>query len=213
MAERKMTGGNVKFLTRIAILFYVTLIMFISCFVLLLVLNYIDVQPLINMVTVMYSDEALRMTFAIGACALLFLNYVFYRAFTGSSRAEKTIAFDNPAGRVSVSLGAIEDLTKRVIGRIAEVREVKSKISASKKGLLIRIKLILRAEGSIPEVTSRVQELVKRKVQSTIGLDEPIEVAIFVGKILPDQGREKEPIKKEDLQKDQQNIPFQGYRA
>jgi uncharacterized alkaline shock family protein YloU len=74
--------------------------------------------------------------------------------------------------------------------------------------------LILRAEGSIPEVTSRVQDLVKKKVQNTIGLDESIEVAIFVGKILPDQGKEKTVSKKEEPEEEkQQNVPFQGYRA
>ena len=206
-----------KFLTRIAVLFYVILVMFLSSFILLFVLNYIEMRNIINLLALIYYDEALRMIFAVASCALLFLNYVFYRAFTVNIGREKTIAFDNPAGRVSVSLGAIEDLTKRVVSRISEVREVKSKISASKKGLHIKIKLILRAEGSIPEVTSRVQELVKRKVQDTIGLDEPIEVAIFVGKILPDQGgKEKRPPKKEDVKKEpeqNQNIPFQGYRA
>ena len=209
-----MTGGKVKFLTRMAVLFYVTLILFLSSFILLFVLNYLDIKSVMNLLTVIYHDEAMRMAYALGACVLLFLNFIFYRTFTVNVHKEKTIAFDNPAGRVSVSLGAIEELTKRVISRTSEVREVKSKISVSKKGLLIKIKLILRAEGSIPEVTSRVQELVKRKVQDAIGLDEPIEVAIFVGKILPDQGKEKLPPKKEEPQKESpQNVPFQGYRA
>lgn len=203
-----------KFLTRIAVLFYVTFVLFLSAFVLLFVLNYIEIQNVLNMLTIVYYDEAFRMVFALAACALLFLNYIFYRAFTVNIHREKTIAFDNPAGRVSVSLGAIEDLTKRIVSRISEVREVRSKISASKKGLQIKIKLILRAEGSIPEVTSRVQDLVKKKIQDTIGLDEPIEVAIFVGKILPDQGKEKHASKKEESEKkSEQNIPFQGYRA
>lgn len=204
-----------KFLTRLAVLFYVILILFLGSFVLLFVLNYIDMRNIMMLMVVIASDETLRMAFAAGACALLFLNYVFYRSFTVSVQREKTIAFDNPAGRVSVSLAAIEELTKRIIGRLNEVREVRSKISASKKGLLIKIKLILRAEGSIPEVTSRVQEIVKRKVQDTIGLDEPIEVAIFVGKILPDQSKEKKAPKKEEAPKEQpqQNVPFQGYRA
>jgi uncharacterized alkaline shock family protein YloU len=204
----------VKFLTRIAVLFYVTFVMFLSAFVLLFVLNYIDMQSVLNMLTMIYFDEALRMIFAVAACALLFLNFIFYRAFTVNIHREKTIAFDNPAGRVSVSLGAIEDLTKRVVSRISEVREVRSKISASKKGLQIKIRLILRAEGSIPEVTSRVQDLVKRQVQDTVGLDEPIEVAIFVGKILPDQRGEKRMPKKDETKKESdQNVPFQGYRA
>jgi len=101
------------------------------------------------------------------------------------------IAFDNPGGRVSVSLNAIEELIKRIISRFSEVREVKSRVSVSRKGLHIKVRLILRAEGSIPEVTSRVQDAVKSKIQDTIGIDEPIDVAIYVGKILPDQGKEK----------------------
>jgi len=204
----------VKFLTRIAVLFYVTLIIFLSSLVLLIAFNYIDLRNVLGLIVLVHYDETLRMIFAIGAGALLLLNFMFYQIFTVNVRKEKIIAFDNPAGRVSVSLVAIEDLTKRIISRVSEVREVKSNISVSKKGLQIRIKLILRAEGSIPEVTSRVQELVKRKIQDTIGLDEPIEVAIYVGKILPDQEKEKSRPKKENAQKEpEQNVPFQGYRA
>ncbi len=203
-----------KFLTRMVVLFYVTLIIYLSSFVLLFVFNYIDIYNVFNFLTVVYLDETARMVFAVVAGAMLFLNYIFYRIFTVNIHKEKTIAFDNPAGRVGVSLVAIEDLTKRVISRMSEVREVKSRISVSKRGLQIKIKLILRAEGSIPEVTSRVQELVKRKVQDTIGLDEPIEVAIYVGKILPDQGKEKRSPKKEEASKEsEKSVPFPGYRA
>jgi len=176
-----------KFLTRIAVLFFVTLILFFSSFMLLFVFNYIELRSVLNMFTMIYFDETLRMFFAVSAGVLLILNFAFYRMFTVSIRKEGTIAFDNPDGRVSVSLGAIEELTKRVIAKVAEVHDVKSKISASKKGLQIKIRLVLKAEKSIPEVTSRVQELVKRRVQNAIGLDEPINVSIYVGRILPDQ--------------------------
>lgn len=203
-----------KFLTRIAVLFYVTMVLFLSSFVLLFVLNQIEVSGVLNLLSLIYFDETLRFIFAVMAVVLLFFNYIFYQTFTVNVHKGKTIAFDNPSGRVSVSLGAIEELTKRVISKTPEVREVKSKISVSKKGLLIKITLILRVEGSIPELTSRVQELVKKKVQDAIGLDEPIDVAIYVGKIISDQGKEKRPPKKEEAQKElERNVPFQGYRA
>ena len=140
----------------------------------------------------------------------------FYQTFTVSSQRGGVIAFDNPSGRVNVSLLAIEELIKRVTVKTPEVREVKSKVSASKRGLHIKIKmLMLKAEGSIPEITSRVQELVKKRVQEAIGLDEPIDVNIFVGKILPDQERKTASLKKEETPKEEpeQNVPFQGYRA
>ena len=53
-----------KFLTKIAVLFYVILIMFLSSFVLLFVLNYISIQYMINLSTLVYYDENLRMAFA-----------------------------------------------------------------------------------------------------------------------------------------------------
>lgn len=203
-----------NFFKRIAVLFYVTMVLFLGSFAFLFVLHYIDVRSVHQLLAMIYYDETLRIIFAISAGVLLLLNYVFYQAFTVSSHKGGTIAFDNPSGRVNISLVAIEDLIKRVIIQTPEVREVKSKISVSKKGLQIKTTLILRAEGSIPEVTSRVQELIKKKVQEAIGLDEPIDVSIFVGKILTDQGREKRQAKKEKEPKDpEQNVPFQGYRA
>ena len=203
-----------NFLKRIAILFYVTMVLFLGSFVLLFVLNYIDARGVHQLLSMIYSDETLRIIFAASATVLLLFNYVFYRAFTVSSQKGGTIAFDNPSGRVSVSLLAIEELIKRVVIKAPEVREIKSKISASKKGLQIKINLTLKAEGSIPEVTSCVQELVKKRVQEAIGLDEPIDVNIYVGKILSDQGNEKrQPKKEEDPKEPEGNVPFQGYRA
>lgn len=203
-----------KFLTRIAAIFYVTLALFLCSFILLFVLNRIDFVNIVNLLTLVYYDETLRIIFGASACGVLFLNFLFYRAFTYNPYKGKTIAFDNPAGRVNVSLTAIEDLAKRVIDGIPEVREVKSKIAVSKKGLTIRMTLVLRSESSIPEVTQRVQDLVKAKVQDVIGLEEPVKVSIFIGKIIPDQTREKRKPKKQESPKDQEpNVPFQGYRA
>jgi uncharacterized alkaline shock family protein YloU len=200
-------------LKRIAVLFYVTMMLFLGSLVLLLVFNAIDVRSVHQLLSMIYFDETLRVIFAACAAFLLLFNYIFYRAFTVSGQKGGTIAFDNPSGRVNVSLLAIEDLIKRVANKTPEVREIKSKISASKKGLQIKITLVLRADGSIPEVTSRVQELVKKKVQEAIGLDESIEVTIYVGKILPDQVKEDRQRKKETSKELEQNVPFPGYRA
>lgn len=203
-----------NFLRRLAVLFYVTLILFVGSFIALFVLNYIEVRSVHQLVSLIYHDETLRIIFGGGAAGLLLINYIFYQAFTVTGQKGGMIAFDNPSGRVNVSLAALEDLIKRVIHHVDEVRDIKSRIAASKKGLRIRITLTLRAEGSIPEVTSRVQELVKKRVQEAIGLDEPIDISIFVGKIIPDPHKEPKPPKKEKEVKDtQHNVPFQGYRA
>src|SRR3990167_8341704 len=136
-----------NFLTRIAVLFYVTIILFISSFILLYVLNYIDVSHVRDVFILIHRDDTLRLVFGTAAGVLMLLNYIFYQVFTVNNYKDHMIAFDNPTGRVSVSLLAIEDLVRRVISQAKEVKDVKSKISASKKGLQIKVKLILRSEG------------------------------------------------------------------
>lgn len=204
-----------KLIIRTAVLLYVVMVLFICVFTMFFVLNQLDLVKIFDLLNYVQYDENLQIIVASLVGYLVFMNYICYhQVLKANTDEKKVIAFDNPGGRVSVALIAIEDLIKRIIGRFSEVREVKSKVWASKKGLHIKIKLILRAEGSIPEVTSRVQDTVKRKIQDTIGIDEPIEVAIFVGKILSDQGREKHQHKKEDTKKESEpNVPFQGYRA
>jgi uncharacterized alkaline shock family protein YloU len=65
---------------------------------------------------------------------------------------------------------------------------------------------------SIPEITGRVQEAAKKKIQDAIGLDEPIYVTVFVNKIVSDKTKDKQPGDKEYPNR-VTTVPFQGYRA
>lgn len=145
---------------------------------------------------------------------MLALNFVFYRFFSVNIHRDKIIAFDNPGGRVSVSLMAMEDLVRRLLFRISEIKDVKPIIKASNKGLNIKVKLVLRSEGNIPEIASRVQTQVLKKIQDTIGLDEPVNVSVYVGKIIPEKVKQKQSSDKEPSDdKSGPDVPFRGYRA
>ena len=203
-----------SFLKRLVVLLYVTLAMFVGWFFLLSCFYLSEALNLINIYYFVYSDESMKVS--AGALAVLFLiiNYVFYRILFEGKSKEEIIAFDNPDGRVSVALKALEDMIKRVTTRLLEVKEVKSCITVSKRGLKVKMKLIITSEVSIPEVTSRVQNMIKQKVQDMIGLDERVNVEIHVEKILADSFPEK--VVKEKAVKEEQpeaGVPFQGYRA
>lgn len=159
-------------------------------------------------------DETLKLVYGSLAGVLLFLNFIFYKNFSVNVRRGKNIAFDNPAGRVSVSLFALEDLIRRLISKWTEVREVKVGVTASKKGLETKIKLVLRSEANIPGLTSRIQDSVKEKIQDTIGLDEAVSVLVFIGKIIHEREKEKSTKKiKEVKEEPQPTIPFREYRT
>jgi len=204
------------FIKRIAILFYVTFILFFASFLILFSIQYWPMESINQLFSLIYVDDSLRLTTGILAGILLLLNFMIYMFFSVNVHRDKVIAFDNPSGRVSVSLLALEELSKRAISRMAEIKDVRAKIVASKKGLQVKIKLILGSEVNIPDISAKLQALVTKKIQSMIGVDESINVSIFVGKILSERLKEKK-VKDNDaaVKEDstEPNIPFHGYRA
>ena len=209
-----------NFIKRITVLLHVMTMMFLAGFILLFVLQWwifsIDFETFFIIATGIHSDENLRAAFACLALFLLFENFVFYKVFSVNVRRDKIIAFDNPSGRVSVSLFALEDLIKRLISQQAEVKDARTSITASRKGLSVRIKMALISEENIPEMTSKIQEMVTQKIQDTIGIEEKIDINIYVGKIILGRSKVKQKKKEEEAPEKEENppnIPFQGYRA
>lgn len=203
-----------RFFTRIAVLLYVILVLFLGCFTLLYVSHAVDFKQVFDVLYAAYFDHNLRLITGSIAAGMLLFNFLFYRLFSINARRERVIAFDNPSGRVSVALDALEELLRRIIIKSPEIKEAKVALQASKKGLYVKIRMVLCAEVNIPEITSKVQELSRRKIQDIIGLDEPVNVIVYIGKILPDRVKEKRSHKKEEIEeKSETTIPFQGYRA
>ncbi|MFA5087467.1 MAG: alkaline shock response membrane anchor protein AmaP [Candidatus Omnitrophota bacterium] len=204
-----------KFFARLALLFYVVIIIFFGVFTILFVMNWIDFRNFVVIMAFIYSDLKIRQIIGVVAVIVLLKNFMFARVISGSQQREKNIAFDNPAGRVSVSLSAMEDLVKRLIAREPEVRDVKANIVASRKGLDVTARLVLRSDVNIPETTSRFQDIVRTKIQDTIGIEEAVTVKIDVIKIVASDLKIRSSKEEEILESGQphrDNIPFQGYR-
>jgi uncharacterized alkaline shock family protein YloU len=195
-------------------LFYVTIILFLGCFAILYVLNVLSYKDIVDLLYITYLDDNLRIAVGCVAVGLLFINFILYRQLDVNAHKEKIIAFDNPSGRVSVALVALEDLIRRTISRFPEVKESKVDIRASKRALSVKIRLVLCSEVNIPELTSIVQETAKRKIQDIIGLDEPLNISVYISKILGDVVKDKKSGKKEGPEeRPGVQVPFQGYRA
>jgi len=203
-----------KFFTRIAILFYVVTISTLGALIIasVFVLDQTLLDKIDYYLQLLASD--LQLKTIVGLIGLLFilLSLIFARIISGARQKERTIAFDNPSGRVSISLIAMEDMVKRLILRESEVKEGRPNIIATKKGLDIEARLVLKADVNIPEVTSRLQNLIKEKIQEMIGIEEAVTVKIHVVKITADEGKFKRS-KNDYPDKTETNIPFQGYRA
>jgi len=194
-------------MTRLAIVFYVTIIWFTSLAVMLFVFHVVDLNTVEGLLTLVYNDtKAGAIVFGI-ACGIIFVSFMLENLIYGRRRRERTIAFNNPGGPVAVSLTALEELIERLSAQVPEVKKVRPTVLAIKKGLDIEIKLVLRAEANIPDLTTRLQDMVRRKIEETIGMEGKINVRIHVTKILLEDMKGKRPARI-----DEPNVPFHGYR-
>ena len=200
-----------RFIRRLAVYFYVLTISLISGVAILFVTRTIPIEDINYYLQIAYTSDDVRLVIGLAASALILISFILERIIADYQQKERTIAFDNPAGRVLISLYAVEDLVRRVLYKIPEIKDVKPKIVATKRGIEISVRLILKADVNIPDLTLKLQELIKNKIQEILGVDETVIVRIHVVKIV---GEETRPKRKEDAQEKTETapIPFQGYR-
>ena len=196
-------------MTRLAIVLYVSILWATSVVVILFVLHVLDLGTVQHLLSLVYSDRNLRLVIFTIACGFVFVSILLENLIYGRRRMERTIAFDNASGQVTVSLVAIEDLIKSLTSQLPQIKEIKPFLTVNKKGIDAQIKLILRSQVNIPDLTARLQEMILRKIEEAIGMEGRVAVRIHVARVSLDDIKSKRSV---DVL-DQPQVPFHGYRA
>lgn len=201
-----------RVMTHIAMFFYLAIITFIAALAISFAIHRIQLEELTYFLSIAYQNKNICLAIIVVSVAAVLVGFLFSRIILGVQQKERTIAFENPAGRVTISLTALEDMIKRTVLRISDVKEVKSAIRATKKGIDVSCRLVLKAESNIPDMTSRIQDLIKSRIQEILGLEENVIVKIHIAKIMTQM--EKEGANPESGRNDfpELNVPFKGYR-
>lgn len=199
-----------RFLSVLGIIFYTSIVFFIGGMLIIFALNWLPLHESLSEL-MLYLPLSLNSRLIIGLVGILLIviSVSFAQVILGKMQQERTIAFANPQGQVTISLAAVEDLIKRLTRGMPEIKEIRPDVIATKKGIRVDMRLILASEVNIPELTSRLQETVKSKVQDTLGIEEQIIVRIHVAKIISTEDKDKK--KKESDREEQHPIPFGGY--
>jgi hypothetical protein len=100
-------------------------------------------------------------------------------------RWERLIILRNPLGEVHISLAALEDLGRVVKGDVPGLRDVKLRISASRRGLQVRARVSLLASDDMAHVTEAVQAAIRKRLQQVLGSDQDIRPRVIVGRVVP----------------------------
>lgn len=196
-----------RFFTVIGIFFYTSVLFLIAVTLIIFSLNWVPVNDISALLEYIQFSPSSRIITGLIGILLILISMSFAQLILGRLQREKTIAFNNPSGQVTISLSAVEDLIKRITAGIHEIKEIRPYVIATKKGIEVNLKLILRSEANIPDLTSRMQDLIKNKVQEILGIEEQIAVKIHVAKIISFE----EKIGKRKEQEEERAIPYSGY--
>ena len=196
---------------RLAVFFYIFVICVIGFTALLVLAHCVDFNQYLDFLEFIYLNGKASMVAGVIVASTMLLGLGFARVILGRQEQERLIHFDNPLGRVTISLAALEDLIRRLAVHMPQVKEIRPDVVSTKKGLDVDIRLVLRSDVNIPEMTANMQDIIKRKVQDVIGGEERVNIRMHVIKIAPEiasktsgRGDDDEVVSP---------LPFHGYRS
>ena len=197
-----------RLFTVLGILFYATVLILIGIASIVFSLNILQPQDISNLLAYIQYSFNSRLILGLSGLLLILISFSFAQLILGRFQREKTIAFTTSSGEVTIALSAIEDLIKRLAGILPEIRELRPDVIATKKGIIVDLRVVLKSEANIPELTDRLQEITRSKIQEVLGLEEQIIIKIHVAKIISIEEKER---KRRELEKEEPTIPFSGY--
>jgi len=203
---KKNNGGNMKLISGITRFFYTLILVLLGACLILVAFNLIPKESLVNTINLIYITPNLRLITGFTGLLLIAISLLIIQLAISKLEREKTIAFENPDGQVTVSLTAIEDFMKRMVRQIPEIKELKPKVIATKKGIIVNAKVTLFSEISIPNITEKIQSIVKNRIQDMLGIEEPIVIKVHINKLAhkEEKRKTKKQVEKEEAPK------FQG---
>jgi len=172
-----------RFIKSLAVILHTLLFLAIGGLLIVLSLNLLSADELTGAVNYVAGEAGAKTVAAIAGGLFIIIGLLIAQVGLGRLQGEKTIAFENPDGQVTVSLLAIEDFIRKTVHHLAEVKELRSSITANKKGINIVCRATIYSDSNIPETTERIQNIVKSKVHEMLGVEETINIKINVTKI------------------------------
>ncbi len=182
-----------KLFTWIIMSCYIILFMLIGLGLVAMALHWIPIDGPIWWLELAYNEKNWRVACFLTGIGLVLINWMYAELVLARFQKQKTIAFENPNGQVTVSLSAIEDFIYRSSQDLGgDVKEIRSDVVARKGKILVRARATLWGGAHIPEAAERIQTVVKAKVQEMLsGVEEPVIVRVHVAKVVPKEGKGK----------------------
>ncbi|MBI4313281.1 MAG: alkaline shock response membrane anchor protein AmaP [Candidatus Omnitrophica bacterium] len=182
-----------RLLMRIITIVYMAIFTALGAWLAAFALHLVPVDTVAIFFQTIYDDQNFRVACGLIGTGVILFNLMVFQFSWARFQRQRTIAFTNPDGDVTISLSAIEDFIRRAARQIPDIRDLKSDVLATKKGIEVTARVSLGSESHIPEVTEKIQGLIKMRVQEMLGIEDPVLVRIHVSKIVTREEGEMPP--------------------
>ncbi|RJP28819.1 MAG: alkaline shock response membrane anchor protein AmaP [Candidatus Omnitrophota bacterium] len=198
-----------RIFTILGILFYSVVLTIIGITMIAFSLNILHLDRIIDFLSLVALNMDSRVIFGLSGLLLILVCLSFAQLIIGRLQREKTIAFTTQSGQVTISLSAVEDLIRRLSVFLPEIKELRPDVIATKKGsLIVDLRVILKSEANIPDLTQRLQDMTKAKLQEVLGIEEEIVTKIHIAKIISVEEK-----RRRDADKEPTIVPFSTYNS
>ncbi len=177
---------------------------------LILAARLLPINELTYLLQGLYDSSKTRLLLGGIGAAIFLATLAFAKLVIGQLRKERTIAFHNPDGEVTVALEAIEDFIRRLGSDMGGVKELRPYVRATRSGMMVSIRVTLWENTHIPEATEKLQNIVRGHIHDILGVEEPITIRVHVGKVAP-RPRTKEKGKEAFEEASPQDLEFKNY--
>jgi len=116
--------------------------------------------------------------------AFLFILSFYLPFATWAEKKGTVIPLKNPLGEVEISQKAISEFIQRVGKEIEGVEDLKAKVRSTEEGIDVELSISVQAQGEIPRLIDELQSVVKKYLNTTVGIENVREVKVKVGKII-----------------------------
>lgn len=141
--------------------------------------------PLTYLIKALANNDQ-RMVLAILAAVFFLIAIKFlFSSVTVDEAPKHAIVQENKLGQINISLQAIENLVRRMVGQVNGVREIRPQVKEFPEGVSIYIKAIVTPDIKIPQVSEEIQKIVREKVFEITGVT-VIDVKILIDNITND---------------------------
>lgn len=186
-----------RFIGGLTLFFYTVVFFLVGGLFIVMALELVPQDVIIETLNTLYTTSNARLILGVTGVLLILISMMVLQLTMGKIQREKTIAFENPDGQVTISLTAIEDFIKRSLRQLPEVKDLRPSVRAGKKGITIINRVTLFSDINIPETTEKIQGIVKARVQDMLGVEEPVNIKVHVVKIVHKEEAAKN-VKKEE---------------